>query len=75
MVKWTLENDLDIRWKHPVVANGDIQSFKIRILQLSSKNKRIDTSLNITKDQYKPTYQKIVSNINNLKRTSYFAYR
>ncbi|KAJ3647439.1 hypothetical protein Zmor_019317 [Zophobas morio] len=71
MVKWTLENYLDIRWKHPVVANGEIQSFKIRILQLSSKNKRIDTSLNITKDQYKPTYQKIVKSQDIRTSTNY----
>ncbi|XP_063908381.1 uncharacterized protein LOC135126334 isoform X3 [Zophobas morio] len=59
MVKWTLENDVNISWKHPVVANGDIQSFKI-VFEYSSKQGRIDRFLNITKSQYKPTYQMTV---------------
>ncbi|XP_063908386.1 receptor-type tyrosine-protein phosphatase delta-like [Zophobas morio] len=60
-VKWTLENDLDISWKHPVVANGDLQSFKIDIVpKCSSTNERINTSLDITIDEYKSTYQKTV---------------
>ncbi|XP_063908384.1 uncharacterized protein LOC135126334 isoform X6 [Zophobas morio] len=72
MVKWTLENDLDIRWKHPVVANGDIQYFKIKMLPWSSfENGKIDTTLDIFGGHYKSTYQKIVKSQSILSSTKY----
>ncbi|XP_063908539.1 uncharacterized protein LOC135126421 [Zophobas morio] len=70
IVKWTLENYLNISWKHPIVANGDIKNFKIRILHEFSKNEPIDKFLDVT-NNHKSAYQMIVKAPNILSSTQY----